>query len=43
MRIGIGRQRGARNYEAGTMPNQMLRVLLSYVDYVNRTVWPKSL
>ncbi len=30
------------DYEAGAVSKQMLRVVLSYVDYVNRTVWSKS-
>ncbi len=32
-----------RDYEAGPVSKQVLRVVLSYVDYVNRTVWSKSL
>lgn len=31
------------DYEAGAVSKQVLRVVLSYVDYVNRTVWSKSL
>jgi len=31
-----------RDYEAGAVSKQVLRVVLSYVDYVNRTVWSKS-
>ena len=27
------------DYEAGPVSKQMLRIVLSYVDYVNRTVW----
>jgi UDP-N-acetylglucosamine 2-epimerase len=30
-----------RDYEAGAVSKQLLRVVLSYVDYVNRTVWSK--
>ncbi len=29
------------DYEAGPVSKQILRVVLSYVDYVNRTVWSK--
>lgn len=29
------------DYEAGPVSRQVLRVVLSYVDYVNRTVWSK--
>ena len=29
------------DYEAGPVSKQLLRVVLSYVDYVNRTVWSK--
>lgn len=29
------------DYEAGPISKQVLRVVLSYVDYVNRTVWSK--
>ncbi|MCX7101803.1 MAG: UDP-N-acetylglucosamine 2-epimerase (non-hydrolyzing) [Methylobacter sp.] len=28
-----------QDYEAGAVSKQMLRVVLSYVDYINRTVW----
>lgn len=28
-----------QDYEAGPVSKQMLRIVLSYVDYVNRTVW----
>ena len=31
-----------KDYEAGAVSKQILRVVLSYVDYVNRTVWFKS-
>lgn len=40
-------QRGARamkavpDYESGSVSKQVLRIVLSYVDYVNRTVWYK--
>ena len=30
-----------RDYEAGSVSRQVLRVVMSYVDYVNRTVWSK--
>ena len=30
------------DYEAGSVSKQLLRVVLSYVDYVNRTVWSKT-
>jgi UDP-N-acetylglucosamine 2-epimerase len=30
------------DYEAGPVSKQVLRVVLSYVDYVNHTVWSKS-
>ncbi len=30
-----------QDYEAGSVSKQLLRVVLSYVDYVNRTVWSK--
>jgi UDP-N-acetylglucosamine 2-epimerase (non-hydrolysing) len=30
------------DYEAGPVSKQVLRVVLSYVDYVNRTVWHKN-
>jgi UDP-N-acetylglucosamine 2-epimerase len=29
------------DYEAGAVSKQLLRVVLSYVDYINRTVWAK--
>ena len=29
------------DYEAGSVSKQVVRVVLSYVDYVNRTVWSK--
>ena len=32
-----------QDYEAGAVSKQMLRVVLSYVDYVNRTVWSKQI
>jgi UDP-N-acetylglucosamine 2-epimerase (non-hydrolysing) len=31
------------DYEACAVSKQVLRVVLSYIDYVNRTVWSKSL
>lgn len=33
--------RPVEDYEAGPVSKQILRVVLSYVDYVNRTVWSK--
>ena len=30
-----------QDYEGGAVSKQLLRVVLSYVDYVNRTVWSK--
>jgi UDP-N-acetylglucosamine 2-epimerase (non-hydrolysing) len=30
-----------QDYEAGAVSKQLLRVVLSYVDYVNRTIWSK--
>jgi UDP-N-acetylglucosamine 2-epimerase (non-hydrolysing) len=30
-----------QDYEAGPVSKQVLRVVLSYVDYVNRTIWSK--
>lgn len=32
-----------QDYEAGAVSKQILRIVLSYVDYVNRTVWSKSM
>jgi UDP-N-acetylglucosamine 2-epimerase (non-hydrolysing) len=29
------------DYEGGAVSKQVLRIVLSYVDYVNRTVWHK--
>ena len=29
------------DYEAGPVSKQVLRVVMSYVDYINRTVWHK--
>jgi UDP-N-acetylglucosamine 2-epimerase (non-hydrolysing) len=31
-----------QDYEAGAVSKQLLRIVMSYVDYVNRTVWSKS-
>ncbi len=33
--------RAVADYEAGPVSKQVLRVVLSYVDYINRTVWSK--
>ena len=30
------------DYEAGAVSKQVLRIVLSYTDYVNRTVWHKN-
>ena len=30
-----------QDYEAGAVSKQLLRIVMSYVDYVNRTVWSK--
>lgn len=32
-----------QDYEAGDVSKQLLRIVLSYVDYVNRTVWSKAI
>jgi UDP-N-acetylglucosamine 2-epimerase (non-hydrolysing) len=32
-----------QDYEAGAVSKQLLRVVMSYVDYVNRTVWSKTI
>ncbi len=34
--------RPVQDYEGGAVSKQMLRIVLSYVDYVNRTVWSKG-
>lgn len=31
-----------RDYEVGDVSKQILRVVMSYVDYINRTVWSKT-
>jgi len=31
-----------KDYEAGPVSKQVLRIVLSYIDYVNRTIWHKS-
>jgi UDP-N-acetylglucosamine 2-epimerase (non-hydrolysing) len=33
---------GVSDYEGGPVSKQILRIVLSYIDYVNRTVWSKS-
>jgi UDP-N-acetylglucosamine 2-epimerase len=33
--------RPVADYEAGSVSKQIVRIVLSYVDYVNRTVWSK--
>jgi UDP-N-acetylglucosamine 2-epimerase (non-hydrolysing) len=30
------------DYEVGSVSKQLLRIVLSYVDYINRTVWSKT-
>ena len=30
------------DYQAGPVSKQVVRVVLSYIDYVNRTVWRKA-
>jgi UDP-N-acetylglucosamine 2-epimerase (non-hydrolysing) len=32
-----------QDYEAGAVSKQLLRIVLSYIDYVNRTVWSKPI
>jgi len=32
-----------QDYESGAVSKQVLRIVLSYVDYVNRTVWSKPI
>lgn len=34
--------RPVADYEAGPVSKQILRIVLSYVDYINRTVWRKD-
>jgi UDP-N-acetylglucosamine 2-epimerase (non-hydrolysing) len=29
------------DYEGGPVSKQILRIVLSYIDYINRTVWSK--
>jgi UDP-N-acetylglucosamine 2-epimerase (non-hydrolysing) len=29
------------DYEGGQVSKQILRIILSYTDYINRTVWSK--
>ena len=29
------------DYEGGPVSKQLLRIVMSYVDYINRTVWSK--
>jgi UDP-N-acetylglucosamine 2-epimerase (non-hydrolysing) len=30
-----------KDYQAGPVSKQIVRVVLSYIDYVNRTVWER--
>ena len=30
------------DYQAGPVSKQVVRIVLSYTDYINRTVWRKS-
>ena len=30
------------DYEAGAVSKKILRIVMSYTDYINRTVWSKS-
>ena len=32
-----------KDYEADNVSKKILRIIVSYVDYVNRTVWKKHL
>ena len=34
--------KSVQDYEAGPVSKQLLRIVLSYTDYVNRTVWSES-
>jgi UDP-N-acetylglucosamine 2-epimerase (non-hydrolysing) len=34
--------RPVEDYETGPVSKQVLRIVLSYTDYVNRTVWRKA-
>jgi UDP-N-acetyl-L-fucosamine synthase len=36
-----GAMRPVQDYEVGAVSKQILRVVMSYVDYINRTVWSK--
>jgi UDP-N-acetylglucosamine 2-epimerase (non-hydrolysing) len=33
--------RPVEDYEAGPVSKQILRIVMSYTDYVNRTVWSR--
>ena len=39
---GVRTMRPVEDYEAGPVSKQILRIVLSYTDYVNRTVWRKA-
>jgi UDP-N-acetylglucosamine 2-epimerase (non-hydrolysing) len=30
------------DYEAGLLSKKVLRVVMSYIPYINRTVWPQN-
>ena len=39
---GVRAMSAVEDYESGPVSKQLLRVVMSYVDYINRTVWSKS-
>ena len=38
---GIRVMSAVEDYESGPVSKQLLRVVMSYVDYINRTIWRK--
>ena len=38
---GVRVMRPVEDYESGPVSKQILRIVMSYVDYINRTVWSK--